>query len=494
MSGLGPPDGALPAVPGHAGVVSPRLPGLRQDSLRFLGTVANAVGIQAPVGGVSFLPALMAGIVGAAGPLSFLAAMVAMLFVAYAFVTFTRAFNSAGSVYAFNGRSLGPAYGFISVWLLLGVYIAYAAAVYASNANALRVLATDASLRVDPGLFTWVSGHWVVLAVLLWALTIGLAYRSIRLSSTVILIAEGLALVLVALVAAAVIVHGGYRGHSLSATPFTPGGLGVATIGLGVVFAFTGFSGFEVAATLGEEASLPRRVVPAAMVGALLFSGGVYTLMAWVETVAFRSPAVLAAAADHGVPLVTVAQAYVSPAMGSLILVAALVSGFGAQLACVNGATRLLYAMGRDHLGPHGLTRVSSRHQSPVGALGVVAVLSLVAFLPLIGGDPLSAFFDLATYGADLIIVAYLLTVIAALAWSIRSGRRHPLHLVVLVAGALILGYILKSTILPIPAFPFNLLILLTAVTVLVAVLMVALLPSLRRRLARAALVTTEPS
>jgi len=32
------------------------------------------------------------------------------------------------------------------------------------------------------------------------------------------------------------------------------------------VFAFTGFSGFEVAATLGEEARQPRRVISLSLV------------------------------------------------------------------------------------------------------------------------------------------------------------------------------------------------------------------------------------
>jgi hypothetical protein len=49
---------------------------LRRDSIAFLGAAGSAVGIQAPSAGVSFLPALMAGIVGAAGPFAFGTAMV----------------------------------------------------------------------------------------------------------------------------------------------------------------------------------------------------------------------------------------------------------------------------------------------------------------------------------------------------------------------------------------------------------------------------------
>ncbi|MCA1597778.1 MAG: hypothetical protein LC769_01935, partial [Chloroflexi bacterium] len=164
---------------------------LRADSVRFIGTVGSAVGIQAPTAGVTFLPALMAGVVGAAGPVALGLTIVAMLFVAYAFITFTRDSSSAGSVYAYNGRAMGPAYGFLSVWALIGVYIAYAASVYCSSANILGNLLQASGLTLP----------WPLLAAGLWLLTIVLAYRSIAVSATLIFALEGLSLVLVAVVA-----------------------------------------------------------------------------------------------------------------------------------------------------------------------------------------------------------------------------------------------------------------------------------------------------
>jgi len=212
--------------------------------------------------------------------------------------------------------------------------------------------------------------------------------------------------------------------------------------------------------------------------------------MAWVEAGAFSSPAAFAASAAHGVPLVLIAQRFAGPPLAILVLVAAIISGFGAQLACINGATRLLYALGRDRVAPHRLAMVGARYGTPTMALAVVAVLSIAAVLPLIGGEPLAAFFDLATYGADCIIVVYLLTVVAALVWSVRTGRRHPVHLLVLSLGAVILAAILRSTVLPVPVFPFDLLLLLTAVTVAVAGILLVVAPGLRRRLAQAPLLT----
>ncbi|MEO7016757.1 MAG: hypothetical protein ABI130_06020, partial [Leifsonia sp.] len=186
---------------------------LRRGSVAYLGTVGSAVGIQAPAAGVSFLPALMAGIVGVAGPFTFGSAVIVMLFVAYAFVVFTREFASAGSVYAFVGRALNPRAGLFAAWLLFLVYIAYAGSVFASNANALETLVAPQLLGTPA---------WLIFAIVLWAVTIVLTRYSIRFSTTLIFLFEGIALLLVAVVAVVSLLHSGTRIHDVAATPFTP--------------------------------------------------------------------------------------------------------------------------------------------------------------------------------------------------------------------------------------------------------------------------------
>ena len=450
--------------------------------MRYAGATASAVGIQAPTAGVTFLPALMAAIVGEAGPLAFLLALLAMLLVSYAFIVLAADFASAGSVFAFNGRALGYGYGFISAWMLLGVYIAYSSSIYASNANFLESLAKSAHVAIA----------WPVFALLFWALALVLAYRRISLSTLLIFVLEGVAIVLVAIVAVAVLLKGGSGGHAVSAAPFTLNGLPVATLGLGVIFAFTGFSGFEVAATLGEETSRPRRVIPVAMIAALLVSGGIYVVLSWIETIAYPSATALA---SQPVPLVDIAGRYVTPAMGTVINIAALISGVGAQLATVNGANRLLYALARDGFGPRWLSAVNRRERSPVGALAMVGVVSLVAVVPFMlnGTTPIDAFFYLATYGADLIIIAYLLTAIAALAWSIRRGQAGVVRVAGLLAAMVVMAYIIKGTVYPIPAAPFDLCIYAAAITIAIGVVLL-LIPRLRANLSGSTLFATAPA
>lgn len=447
---------------------------LRRGSLRFLRTAALPVGIQGPTAGVIIGPAIIAGIVGEPGALAQVLALVAMGFVAYAFVVFTRSFNTAGSVYAFNGSALGPGYGFVSAWLLLLVYISFAAGVYAATADIGQALLASFGVHVG----------WVWLGLAGAALALGLAYTSIGFSSLVILAAEGAAVALITVVAIAVLAGGGYHHHGLTAAPFSMHGVSLSVLALGVTAAFGQFSGFESAATLGEEASRSTRTIPAAISWSLAGAAAIYIFFTWIVYSAYPSAAAVAAAPA---PLVHIADVYLGSAVGTAVNAAGLISAFGAQLACLNAAARLLFALGREASGAPGtamLTRTWRRFSSPAGALTVAGALSVAALLAF-------AFERTATraatliiqYGAYLILIAYLMTVSAALVWTWRTGRR-PLPLVILAAGVAVLGYVVYRTFAPFPAAPFGWVVLAAAASVIAgaAVLLTpGLLPRLRQ-------------
>jgi amino acid transporter len=445
---------------------------LRRGSLRFLRTAALPIGIQGPTAGVIIGPAIIAGIIGEPGALAQVLALAAMGFVAYAFAVFTRSFNTAGSVYAFNGTALGPGYGFVSAWLLLLAYASFAAGVYASTADIAQTLLASAGLHTG-----WV---WPGLAGA--ALALALAFTSIGFSSLVILTCEGASVALITAVAAAVLTGGGYHHHGVTAAPFSPHGVSLAVLALGVTAAFGQFSGFESAAVLGEEAHRSTRTIPAAITWSLIGAAAIYIFFTWIVYSAYPSPS--AVAADPA-PLVHVAGAYLGSPAGVAVNAAGLVSAFGAQLACLNAAARLLYALGRETGGTPGrlLTRTWARHGSPAGALAAAGAAS-TAGLAAFSAEPAAtrAATLIIQYGAYLILTAYLLTVIAALAWTWRT-RRRPVPLAVLAAGAALLGYVLYRTFAPFPAAPFGwVAAAATASTVLGAGLLLipGLLPRLR--------------
>ena len=444
---------------------------LRRGSLRFLRTAALPVGIQGPTAGVIIGPAIIAGIVGEPGALAQVLALVAMGFVAYAFVVFTRSFNTAGSVYAFNGSALGPGYGFVSAWLLLLVYTSFAAGVYAATADIAQALLASFGLHVG----------WVWLGLAGAALALALAYTSIGFSSLVILAAEGAAVALITVVAIAVLAAGGYHHHGISAAPFSPHGASLPVLALGVTAAFGQFSGFESAATLGEEARRSTRTIPAAIGWSLFGAAAIYIFFTWIVYSTYPGPAAIAAAPA---PLVHVADVYLGSGVGTAVNAAGLISAFGAQLACLNAAARLAFALGRETSGAGVLTRTWRRHGSPAGALTVVGAVS-VAALVAFGSEHTAtrAATLIIQYGAYLILAAYLMTVTAALAWTLRTGRR-PLPLAILATGTVVLGYVLYRTFAPFPAAPFGWVVLAAGVSVAAGAIILltpGLLPRMRR-------------
>ncbi len=453
---------------------------LLRGQLKFVRTIALSVGIQGPVAGVIVGPAVLAGLVGGAGALAYLLGFIAMAFVAFAFIIFSKEFNSSGSIYTFNGSSLGPTYGFVSAWILLLVYISFAAGVYASTADITQNFLSSFGVNI------W----WVWIALAGFFLTMIFAYKSIKLSSILIFTLEALAVGLITIVGIIVLIKGGYRHNAWSFKPFEPNGISISILGLGVVNAFSAFSGFEGATTLGEESVRSTRTIPKAVFWSLLGSSFIYIVFTWIANNAYSSTSALAHASA---PFVTIAANNVGSWMGNLINFAGVISSFGAQLACINAANRIIFALGRE-VSPEGtgilsqLTRTHRRYRSPIGALVVSGGLSLAGLLMFsMESSPIRALTIIVELGAYLIIVAYLMTVVAALVWVWKHGR-NPVKLTILFVGIGILAYVLYDTFFPFPSAPFNLVVF-SAIACVGAGIVVALLPKVRSKLMASKLI-----
>src|SRR6516225_715708 len=365
---------------------------LRAGRLRFFRTIAESVGVQGPTAGVVIAPAVLASVSGGGTALVQIIAAVAMGFVAYAFVIFTRGFNSAGSVYGFTGAVAGPRFGFLSAWTLMFVYVGFAGTAYTTTADEAQPALGRVGLHLA----------WPVYAIIAFVLVIALAYLDIKISATVILALEGASMLLVIIACGIIVAKGGFHGHAFSPAPFRPDGVPLSVLGLGIVLTFGNFSGFEAAATLGEESRQPWRLIPPAIAASLAVVA-IYAIgVAAVVTNAYPGITQLSKAT---VPLVTVTDTYVAGWMGELVNIGAVVSLFGASLACVVGASRILFALGRD-AGPGMLRRTSRATGAPVGALIWVGAGSLLTLLVVIR-EPLAtrAVALSLAYGSYLIIV-----------------------------------------------------------------------------------------
>jgi len=268
-----------------------------------LRTIAESVGAQGPTSGVVIAPAVLASISGGGTALVELITALAMGFVAYAFVIFTCGFNSAGSVYGFTGAVAGPMFGFVSAWTLMLVYTSFAGGVYTVIGDAAQPAVGALGLHLA----------WQVYAVIAFVLVIALAYLDIRISSGLILAVEGVSIVLVVTVCSIILAKGGFHGHAFSSAPFRPDGAPLSVLGLGVVLSFSTFSGFEAAATLGEESRQPRRLIPPAIALSLTVVAALTIGVVAVVTNAYPSVSKLSTATALSAPHASCSRSDVTP-------------------------------------------------------------------------------------------------------------------------------------------------------------------------------------
>src|SRR5436189_2228924 len=110
-------------------------------------------------------------------PLAVLLALVACLCAATAIGQLAKLFPSAGGMYTYAARSLGPAAGFMVAWLFILFEPLVAPFLYLEFGWAMReVMSSEAGWH-------W-SGQWVLWALLMAVIVFLLTYRDIRISTT----------------------------------------------------------------------------------------------------------------------------------------------------------------------------------------------------------------------------------------------------------------------------------------------------------------------
>ncbi|MFI6284787.1 APC family permease [Streptomyces sp. NPDC051018] len=155
--------------------------------------------------------------------------------------------------------------------------------------------------------------------------------------------------------------------------------------------------GFESAANLAEETRDPARVIPKAMVQAVLSLGVLGFLFLIAITALIENPAELAASAT---PVATVITAVLGSGVGKALLVLVVVSIFSCGLVITMSGTRLVWAMSRDERFPgwRALRKIHSGRGTPLNAtlfIFLVAQVVLASFA--MSTDALFSLFSAAT-------------------------------------------------------------------------------------------------
>src|SRR5258707_8732497 len=187
-------------------------------------------------------------------PLSVGLALIACICAATAIGQLAKHLPSAGGLYTYAARSLGPWAGLLVAWLFVGFQPLVAPFLYLEFGWAMHdVFNTSVGWH-------W-SGQWVVWVLLMAALVFLLTYRDVRISTGAGVLLGAFEIAIFATLAIWILFS---KGSQLNMQPFNPSPAAGHWTGVfkGMVFAILAFIGFEASAPLGQEAKQPPRTGP----------------------------------------------------------------------------------------------------------------------------------------------------------------------------------------------------------------------------------------
>src|SRR3954464_8037274 len=150
---------------------------LREHSIGLPQVLFQSITHMAPAAAVAYSIYISVPDARQALPLSVLLALVACICAATAIGQLAKLFPSAGGMYTYAARSLGPGTGFFVAWLFILFEPLVAPFLYLEFGWAMREV-----FQSETG-FDW-AGQWWVWVVLMTVIVFLLTYRDIRISTT----------------------------------------------------------------------------------------------------------------------------------------------------------------------------------------------------------------------------------------------------------------------------------------------------------------------
>jgi amino acid transporter len=442
------------SVPGTAGE------GLQRNAIGLTEVLFQSITHMAPAVAVALSIGAATGFAGKLTPLAVVFAMVACLFTAYSIGQLALHLPSAGGMYTYVTRGLGPFFGWLMAWAfalaepLVAPILLAAFGLYGANF-------LTAYLHVGGG-FTYL---WVVLAVGCGLLLWWLIYSGVQLSTRTGVILGTIEISIFVFISILLIIKAGSRN---TADVFIPGAQGVQPAFQGMIFCLLAFIGFEAAAPLGEEAREPRRTIPKAVIWSTVGVGAFYVLCYYAATVYF-GPDKMAGfyTFNNGDPWGFMGTDVLGTLGGILVVFAIINSSLANANSGATAATRSLFSMARGGLLPKFFAAVHPQHRTPVNAVHFQILVAIVVAVaggliladdPYPGSGPINIYVFIGTMLGLLFAGMYMAVNLAVIGfyWRERRDQFNVIkHLLIPVLGVLAMIPALMSVIggLTIPLF-----------------------------------------
>jgi amino acid transporter len=410
-----------------------------------LDVIAVSVAGVAPTLSMSLGPQQPEMHVGRAVPMVFALGTIVMLLVGWCFARLARSHPNAGSAYGYTASALGPRWGLIGGWALLGTYMAFAL----SGVTGCGLFGANLAERLH--------AHWhpsdLTITMTAIVATGILSLFPARNSVLILIVVEGTAILVMIVMSAVVlwdVAHGGgpAKHVPLRDLLIPSPGTGFSQIALAMSFVVLSFGGFEQAATLGEEVKKSRRIIPGVLIATILSVGLLYTLITAAEIVGFGGGKTnIHRFLTSTSLLADLSSGYFGAWFGDFLDVLATISAFGCALAPILASSRILFAMFRD-VRPHSLIgSISSGSGTPRHATALLMLTMVIIYLLLkiaCHGSPDDIFFWTSTFSALTLLSVYLLIVFAASRSLTRSHTPHrKLKQIIPAMAALAMAYTL---------------------------------------------------
>ena len=163
--------------------------------------------------------------------------------------------------------------------------------------------------------------------------------------------------------------------------PFAPNG--VEGIFMGAFIIFFAYIGFDALATTAEECKNPQKDLPVGIIGSLIITTIIYVLVALVLTGMQATSGAVVPMEFLKAPMAYVMEVAGQNWAAGLISIGSLAGLTSVLLVLQMAATRILYAMSRDHFLPKRLQKLHPKYHTPHVLTWTVGIVAIIGTLTL---------------------------------------------------------------------------------------------------------------